>query len=532
MDFIFGTYATDDLKLVHHRISRKGVQHAYQLTPRDPLPDQPVTLSVQLGTDTSASHVTCYYTTDGSAPMGSKGIAQHGQVLHLKQVAVEWDVLNWGYVSRWEGVFPPQPEGTTVRYKISAWSEQEIFADWPDVKATAEQAAVAFFRNEPLPDTMKGNPAEGVIFQYHVDTFSPPEWARKAVIYQVFVDRFYPGHGREWNNAKTLMDFYGGTLWGVRDQMDYIAELGANCIWLSPTWVSPSHHGYDVTDYSHVEPRLGGDDALHAVVEAAHARGIRVLLDMVCNHLSNEHPIFQEAYQNPHSPCRDWFYFEGNTYRGFFGSATMPELNFASPDARTWMINHARTWLRDFDIDGYRLDYANGPGPGFWSDFWTACKSEKADVFCFGEIVDAPQTFLQYVGRLDGCLDFHLGEALRKTYAYRTWTEADFERFLERHQTYFPENFILPSFIDNHDMDRFLYIAKGNKEALKQVAAVQMGLPNPPIIFYGTEVGLTQRYGREHHIGLEISREPMLWGDQQDKDMLAYYKKLIQRRHG
>jgi glycosidase len=136
------------------------------------------------------------------------------------------------------------------------------------------------------------------------------------------------------------------------------------------------------------------------------------------------------------------------------------------------------------------------------------------------------------MGRLDGCLDFHLGEALRKTYAYRTWTEADFERFLERHQTYFPENFILPSFIDNHDMDRFLYIARGNKEALQQVAAVQMRLPNPPIIFYGTEVSLSQRYGREHNIGLEISREPMLWGDKQDKDMLTYYKKLIQKRHG
>lgn len=536
MDFIFGTYATDDLKLLHHRMSRRGVQHAYELSPRDALPNQPVTLTVQIGTDTTVSQVACYFTIDGSEPDGSRGVAKNGMVLLLDKADTIWDVLNWGYLNIWRGVFPPQPDGAIVRYKISAWSAvgSEIFADWPDVTATAEQAASAFFKNEPFLDTLKGSPSEGVIFQYRVDTLTPPDWARKAIIYHIFVDRFYPGDGKTWNNAQTLMDFYGGTLWGVRDKMDYIADLGATCIWLSPTWVSPSHHGYDVTDYTRVEPRLGGDEALHAVVEAAHSRGIRVLLDMVCNHLSNEHPFFRDARSDPHSPYRCWFTFDDSEvgYRTFFGTPFMPELNFTNPDARQWMIDTARYWLREFKIDGYRLDYANGPGPGFWSDFWAACKAEKPDAFCFGEIVDAPHTFLRYVGRLDGCLDFHLGETLRKTYAYKTWTEVDFERFLERHQAYFPEKFILPSFLDNHDMDRFLYIAKGDKAALKRAAAVQMRLPNPPIIYYGTEVGLSQRYGKSDNMGLEISREPMIWGDQQDKEMLAYYKTLIQKRHG
>ncbi len=534
MDFIFGTYATDELKLVHHRVSHQGVQHAHRKTPLDPLPGQPITLTVQLGADISANHVACYYTTDGSTPSGSRGVAQQGVVVSFTQVEIVWDILNWGYVTLWQAELPPQPENITVRYQISAWDDTgtEIFGDWPDVDKTAEQAAAAFFRNEALPTTRAGNSSQGEIFQFHVDTFTPPDWARKAVIYQVFVDRFYPGEGREWNSTTSMMDIYGGTLWGVRDKLDYIAELGANCLWLSPTWVSPTHHGYDIVDYTRVEPRLGGDEALHAVIEAAHTRGLRVLLDMPCNHISNQHPIFQEALTNPQSAYRQWFHFDDspNGYRGFFGVASMPDVNLDHPDARQWMLEIARYWIREFQIDGYRLDYANGPGPNFWSDFAVACKQTKADVFCFGEIVDAPHVFLQYAGRLDGCLDFHLGESLRKTYAYKTWSEADFARFLERHQTYFPENFILPSFIDNHDMDRFLYAAQGDKQALKKAAAVQMSLPNPPIIYYGTEVGLSQQLGKSH--GLEVSREPMLWGDDQDKDLLAHYKALIKARHG
>jgi cyclomaltodextrinase len=139
---------------------------------------------------------------------------------------------------------------------------------------------------------------------------------------------------------------------------------------------------------------------------------------------------------------------------------------------------------------------------------------------------------LPYIGRLDGCLDFHVGEAIRKTFAYRTWTEADFERFLQRHEEYFGRegDFIQPTFIDNHDMDRFLYAAGGDKDALRRAAAAQMRLPGPPIIYYGTEVGLSQRKSKGGGLGLEASREPMAWGGAQDRDLLAYYQSLIRQR--
>lgn len=533
-EFIFGTYATDDLKLVHHRAARSGLQHRHDLNPLDPQPGEPVTLTVRVGPDLPADCVACYYTLDGSEPVGAHGTARNGHVLMLEPVEMAWDTLVWGYVARWQGALPPQPEGTVVRYRIGAWAGDgpEVFADWPNVDKRAEQAAAAFFRGEPLPDMPPGDPAAGHTFAYSVDRFRPPAWARETVIYQVFVDRFYPGQGRDWTQTEDLLGFCGGTLWGVAEKLDYVADLGANCIWLSPIFPSPSHHGYDATDLYHVEPRLGGDEALRAVVSEAHQRGIRVLLDYACNHVSQHHPRFVEARANPASPYRQWFTFDDSEvgYRSFFGVANMPEVSVAHPAAREWLIDVARHWLREFDVDGYRLDYANGPGPDFWTDFWRACKAEKPDCFCFGEIVDVPHALRSYVGRLDGCLDFHAGDALRRTFALGRWTETDLERFLARHYRFFPDNFVLPTFIDNHDVNRFLFLAGGDKATLCRAAAAQMKLPGPPIIYYGTEVGLNQAVSIQDGAGMHINRVPMLWGDEQDRDLLAIYQRLIRER--
>ncbi|MBN1660380.1 MAG: alpha-amylase [Anaerolineae bacterium] len=534
--FVFGTYATDELKLAHHRAARSGLQHGHDLSPQDPLPDQPVTITVRVGPDLQADHVACYYTLDDTEPEGAHGMAHNGRVLILEQVRATWDTLMWGYLAEWQGTLPAQPPGTVVRYRIGAWADDgpETLADWPEVQARVEQAAAAFFRGEPLPDALPGDPAAGRTFAYSVDWLGAPAWARESAIYQIFVDRFYPGRGQGWAQTRDLRGFCGGTLWGVAEKMDYVADLGATCIWLSPIFPSPSHHGYDATDLYHVEPRLGGDEALHAVVAAAHSRGIRVLLDYACNHVSQHHPVFLEARANPNSPHRDWFTFDDSEigYRTFFNVADMPQVNVACQPAREWLIDVARHWLSEFDVDGYRLDYANGPGPDFWTDFWRACKDVKPDSFCFGEVIDAPDVLRTYVGRLDGCLDFHLGDALRRTFALGRWTEGDLERFVAQHYRFFPASFLMPTFIDNHDMDRFLYLAGGDKEALRRAAAAQMRLPGPPIIYYGTEVGLSQVASTTEGKGLHVSRTPMLWGDEQDQDLLAYYKALIRARKG
>lgn len=533
-DFIFGTLATDELKLIYHRTSRAGLQHGAALDPTDPVPDQPVSILVTTAPDFPVEAVVCYYTLDGTEPRGSQGRPSNGAVVELERTDTVWDTFLWGYLGRWQGQLPPAPEGTLVRYRIGAWRNggSETFADWPEVKATTDRAAEAFFHGRPLNSTWVGDPKTGSTFSYAVDRLGPPQWAREAVGYQIFVDRFFPGRRQEWLQTSDLHGFFGGTLWGVLEKLDYIAELGATAIWLSPIFPSPTTHGYDATDYTTVEPRLGGELALRELVGAAHARGIRIILDLVCNHVSDRHPVFLEALANPRSPYRDWFSFDDSEagYRSFFGVRSMPQLNLANPDARAWMTDIARYWLREFDVDGYRLDHANGPGPSYWSEFWAACKAERLDCFCFGEIVEPVDVVRRYTGRMDGCLDFVLADALRRAFGDRQLPLSSFDQFLQQHLSHFDPGFLTLSFIDNHDMDRFLYLAGGDTQTLRKVAALQLQLPGPPIIYYGTEVGMSQTAGKSSRAGLEVGRAAMLWNDRQDRELLAYYQRLIGER--
>ncbi|MEZ4518768.1 MAG: alpha-amylase family glycosyl hydrolase [Chloroflexota bacterium] len=536
MDTVFGTLINDELKLVNHRMLRSGVQHRHDIRPLDPQPYDPVEVHLLTPGQAGFDQITLIHTTDGSPPAGSRGEPVNGTVIPLERVHIEWDSLIWDYVVHWQAVIPGQPDQTMVQYIISAWSNDgdETFADWPDIDDAVQHATMLHFKSIPEDTALPESgpfPGQGV-FNYHVDIIHPPHWASEAIIYQVLVDRFYPGDDQAWRQTTDVYQHCGGTLWGVRDKLDYIAELGVNCLWLSPTWVSPSPHGYDVTDYDHVEPRLGGDEALRAVVKEAHQRGIRVLLDMACNHLSNEHPIFIEAQKDEHSPYRDWFFFDERIehgYKTFFHVPSMPRLNLAFPAARDWMASNAVRWLRDFDVDGYRLDVADGLGPGFWPYFRQACKAAKPDCLIFGEIIDTPHRLRTYTGRLDGCLDFPLNDALRRTFVWETLTKPQLQAFVDNNAAYYTDDFVAPSFLDNHDMNRFSFIAGNNAEKLKRAVSFQMQLPNPPIIYYGTEVGVRQADDLMDR-GFGVSRIPMIWGDEQDTDLLSFFKQEIQAR--
>jgi hypothetical protein len=536
METVFGILSTDDLKLLNHRVVRTGIHHRHDIVPLDPKPGEAVTVRVVAPGNAAFEHVALYYTTDGTKPVGSRGVAGNGKVIAFEREFIEWDTLIWGYLIHWQAVIPPQPDQAMVQYVISAWSDDgaELYADTPDVDDQVHHATMVHFKTLPEDSAavQTGHFLGEEVFNYHVDRFRPPQWAQEAIIYHIMVDRFHPGDGKEWLQTKDLDGICGGTLWGVRDKLDYLRELGINCIWLSPTWPSPTYHGYDVTDYDQVEPRLGGKDALRAVIEGAHQRGIRVLLDMVCNHLSNQHPIFLDALNNENSAYRDWFFFDErlmNGYKTFFNVVEMPRVNLNVPAARQWMVANAVRWLREYDVDGYRLDVADGPGPSFWAHFRKACRAAKSDCLVFGEIIDTPQRLRTYAGRLDGCLDFPLNDALRQTFALDTMTETQLRAFIADNDAYYPDDFVAPTFLDNHDMNRFSYLARNDSERVKRAATLQLQLPGPAIIYYGTEVGLRQ----EAHLreeGYAGIRAPMIWDETQDADLLAFYMEQIQAR--
>jgi glycosidase len=516
-DFIFGTFATDELRLKEVRRLRAGITHNQQRTPRAPLPGQPITLTLTIGPKHPHDQAWVYWTNDGSDPVGENGAASHGFRTPMQHVATEWDLLLWGYVRRYQATLPPQAEGVILRYRI----------------AVGQTSSLPY-------ETYADN---GAYYACHIADHTPPAWAQNAVLYQIFVERFNPGEGRAWLTPESPSGLYGGTLRGITEKMDYLANLGVNVLWLTPIFPTPSHHGYDATDLFEVEPRLGTKDDLKALLEAAHIRGIRILLDFVPNHISHEHPLFVQARTDPDSHYRHWFEFINwpDEYDSFFGVKTLPEINLRNPAARQHVLDAAAYWL-NFGVDGFRVDYTAGPTPDFWAEFHRATRQAKPDCWTFGEMVNPSDQQLNFEGGLDGCLDFILLEALRQTFAFGRWSGTRFAAFLDGHETFFPPTFSRPSFLDNHDMNRILWVTQGVSQEnghpeqaisrLKLAALCQFTLTGSPIIYYGTEIGLSQeRDIRQGTRGiLEESRLPMPWNTP-DADLLDFYRRLIALRH-
>ena len=504
-DFIFGTLATEELRLKHARTIRAGVSHSHARFPRDPLPGQEITLELSVGPDHHCEQAWVYWTNDGSDPAGKSGIATNGYALSMCPSEVEWDTVLWGYIQRYRATIPGQTPGTVIRYFLAGITPtgREIGADNGTLYA-------CFVADDPTPD-----------------------WTQDAIVYQIFVDRFFPGKGRNWLSPQSPAGFYGGTLNGILDKLDYLSDLGVNVLWLTPIFPSPSHHGYDATDLFDIEPRLGTKRDLRNLLDESHRRDIRILLDLVPNHVSNLHPTFQSAISDKESRYHDWYTFTNwpEKYRSFFDVPDLPQLNLRDPSARKHMLEAVTFWL-DFGVDGYRVDYAIGPAPDFWADFRKVTHQTRPDSWTFGEVVEPPDSQLNFAGGLDGCLDFNLMEAFRNAYAYGDWNAERFASFLTRHEAFFPDGFSRPSFLDNHDMNRFLWAAQGDLRRLHLAALCQFTLSGPPVIYYGTEVGLSQtRDVRQGGLGLpEESRLPMLWGGDQDTDLLEYYRRLIHLR--
>lgn len=526
-DHIFGTFSTDQLKLTHERVSALGLQHRVRTIPLDPLPNEPFTLIVTSGANFAPHQVQLFYTTDGTPP------TFESSQIPFEQGRRYWSTIAWGYVTEWQAHISGLTDGTVLRYRIAgrevgkAWQ----WGEWPHPQRVVEQT---FMHGEAA--ALMARPTHPTEFSRLIDTLTPPQWAQEAVIYQIFIDRFAREDDEPWADLE-LTVFHGGTISGVTRHLDHIAALGITCIWLTPLFPSPTYHGYDATDYYDVEPRLGTKADLKELVDRAHDLGIRVILDFICNHVSNHHPLFLQALAESQSEARHWFWFEegGQGYRSFFGVNTMPELNTDYPPVRDYLLGAAEMWIRDVDVDGYRLDYAHGPSHAFWAEFWGTVKRAKSDAWCFGEVVDTPESQLSYAGYLDGVLDFHLGEGLRHVFAYRSRDLAWLDHFLHDQEGYFPpvERFSRPVFLDNHDMDRFLHLAAGNAEAVLRLASLFLySLPHPPILYYGTENALGQRYSKAQG-GADVAREPMQWEfSPSQRELMAYFQKLAEvRRH-
>ncbi len=497
---LFGRMAYIDKRAELSQQALQGVRHQRRLSPGSPRAGERPVAGATIGPDLPVDEVICLVTEPEAA------------VIPMRRVKTEWSLMLWNYFDVWEAELPAHPAGTLVRYQIRAHDVDSGEIYWAD---------------------------EGAEYSYVVGDSGPPAWALPAIIYQVFPDRFSPGNGRAWNPVSSLSDIHGGTLRGIIDHLDYIAGMGFTALWLNPFFPDETHHGYHATDYFTVNPRLGMMDDVRELVDKSHERGIRLLLDFVGNHWGRGHATFQEAKANRASPYHHWYYWKRwpDEYVAYFDLPELPKLNVDNPAVRDHLLRSVGFWLGDVGFDGLRLDHADGPSFDFWTDVRVVARSIRPDAWMFGELTRSPDEHPRYAGLFDGALDFLLCQALRNTFAHGTMSLAGFDALLNRHEDWFPQQstFSRPSFLDNHDMDRFLYRAGGDKRKLKMAALVQFTLGGAPIVYNGTEVGVSQ--GRGIHDpgsqGMEECRRPMLWGEEQDADLSSTFWHLshLRRRH-
>lgn len=468
-----------------------AVSHQYDREPGIVRPGVPVTLRAE--TVRGYSEVTAYWII-GSGPFAPEEIRRDGEPAHFYRSA-----------GSWIATLPEVEDEVSIHYIVEA----------------RHDSGACHYADGRLPL------AHAKVFAHRATRRTPPVWAQRAVVYQIFVDRFATGDG-PITEMRDIEDWAGGDLHGVTSHLEWIQGLGVDTIWLTPIFECSSYHGYDTKSFTKVDERFGGDEALRTLVQEAHARDMRVLLDLVPNHISSDHPWFLEALAG--GPKRAWFTFHADGgYDTFMGVESMPKVNLDHAEARRAMIDAAAHWVRDFDIDGYRIDHALGPSESFFAALTTELEAIKPEIWLFGEVTATPRLCRRYGGVLDGVTDFSFAYAMREFYAGRieAFNFAEIER--ESIAALPADEFTWVRFFDNHDMARGLQVWGQSMDAHASAVDALLSMRGVPSIFYGTEAGLTHEEG-EATGGLSVGRVPMRFDA--GSSSLPHVRAAIARRRG
>ena len=351
----------------------------------------------------------------------------------------------------------------------------------------------------------------------------PPDWVHDAVVYQLMVDRF-ASDGGPLPRPGSSTALYGGTFDGVREHLDHIEALGCTVLWMTPVHQAPSHHGYDHEDFFTVESRYGGESALKSLIDAAHARGIRVLLDFVPNHTGRGHRLFRDAIAKGGDAAEFYRFWQWpHYYRCFYDNISLPELDTGNRMVQRYLVDAARHWLTEYGADGVRCDHVAGADPAFWIELRKGVRAVKPDALILGEATGDFALLGRYAGRLDAIFDFEFADVVRQTIARGVMTAEGLAHWMDDHDSAL-DGLARATLIDSHDMNRFLWMAGGDKRKLKLAATVLMTYVGMPVVYYGTEVGLSQR--RDGITENAEARLPMLWGDEQDAELLEHFQRL------
>lgn len=383
-------------------------------------------------------------------------------------------------------------------------------------------------------------------FIHSVDAPYVPKWAEDVIWYQIFPDRFRNGNEDinpdeccEWNEDVELSNhkFFGGDLYGIFEKLDYLQELGITGLYLTPIFKSPTVHKYDTTDYFEIDESFGDKEIFKKLVNEVHRRGMKIMLDAVFNHIGDEHKFWKDVLKNQEeSKYKDYFHIrkfpvdekkeeKDLNFDTFAYASNMPKWNTENPEVRKYLINVAKYWIEEFDIDGWRLDVANEVSFDFWRDFSNEVRSIKKDFYVLGEIWFNSAKWIN-PGYFDAVMNYTIGFPIKEMFLEEkidseTMTKKLFTSMMKYSDMHNKVGFNL---IDSHDTERVLYSAKGDKQKVKNAFTFMFLLKGSPMLYYGTEIGLNG--GEDPN-----NRGIMLWGDGKiDKNLLSFYKDLIKFR--
>jgi cyclomaltodextrinase len=408
---------------------------------------------------------------------------------------------------------------------------------------------------------------------------STPSWVKDAIFYQIFPDRFarskqLPDLGFEaWDAEPTNHGFKGGDLHGIIEHLEYLSDLGINAIYLNPIFASPSNHRYHTHDYYNVDPLLGGNEALKKLLDAAHKRDMRVVLDGVFNHASRGFWQFNHVLETgAASPYRNWFHFDPERlnghkhwgaypspeeqralqnedslkaigYKAWWNLPALPKFNTDEPVVREFLFDVAEFWVK-FGIDGWRLDVASEiDDDEFWREFRRRVRAINPEAYIVGEIWHESQRWLQG-DQFDAVMNYLFTAAALSFFPrehlnmevvaqagglkdrVRTMSADDFANEMDRILDLYPRDitFAQLNLLDSHDMPRFLSCVNGDKASLKLAWLFMFTTPGAPCIYYGDEIGIDG-----HHD--PYCRKSFPWDETKwDRDLLAYVKACIDLR--
>ncbi|GGB59052.1 glycoside hydrolase family 13 protein [Fictibacillus barbaricus] len=406
-------------------------------------------------------------------------------------------------------------------------------------KETLIYTEKGFYEKAPFDDT-----AYYFCFPFlnAIDVFRAPSWVKDTVWYQIFPERF--ANGDTSNDPKGALlwaseepqfnNFFGGDFQGVIDHIDHLVKLGVTGIYFTPIFKAKSNHKYDTIDYLEIDQQFGDKETFRELVKVCHENGIKVMLDAVFNHSGYYFEPFQDVLKKQEdSIYKNWFHLREfpieteprPNYDTFAFVADMPKLNTENPEVREYLLNVARYWVEEFDIDGWRLDVANEVDHSFWREFRTAVKSVKPEAYILGEIWHDSMSWLQG-DQFDAVMNYPFTNAALDFVAKEAIDAKAFAEKMTSVLHMYPENVNEAAFnlLGSHDTKRVLTFCDENKDKMKLLFLLMLTFKGTPCIYYGDEIGMTG--------GMDPGcRKCMEWDEEkQDKDLFGHIQSLLSLR--